>query len=78
MVLRMRESGKAGERRDLTMERTTDLTIEISLSCFFPPKSRMTPKERDQDGGVKGRGAHLPPATNTLKIHLHVEQLATF
>lgn len=70
----MRESGKAGEKRDLTMERTIDLTIEISLNCFFfPPKSGMTPKESDQDGRVRGRGAHLPPATNTLKIHLHVE-----
>lgn len=71
----MRESGKAGEKRDLTMERTIDLTIEISLNCFFffPPKSGMTPKERDQDGRVRGRGAHFPPATNTLKIHLHVE-----
>lgn len=77
----MRESGKAGEKRDLTMERTIDLTIEISLSCSrptHPAKSGMTPKERDQDGRVRGRGAHLPPATNTLKIHLHVEQLATF
>ena len=76
----MRESGKAGEKRALTSERTIDLTIEISLNCFPrpPSKSGMTPKERDQDGRVRGRGAHLPPATNTLKIHLHVEQLATF
>ena len=79
MVLRMGESGKAGERRDMTMERTTNLTMEISLNCSPPPqkKSRMTPRESDQDGGVRGRGTHLPPATNMLKIHLYVEQLAT-
>lgn len=28
---------------------------------------------KDQDGGVGGRGAHLPP-TNTSKIYLHMEK----
>ena len=43
------------------------------LTELFPappprPKSRMTPKERDQDGGVRGHGAHLFPQTHQKYI----------
>ena len=30
---------------------------------------------KDQDGGGRGCGAHLPP-TNTSKINLHIQQLS--